>query len=156
MKRQTFMKIAKIIASESTCSSVHVGAVIVKSDRILSTGYNGTPSGAKHCHEEGDGKWLSDGKMTNRPMHSEWSDIHEIHAEQNAICFAAKSGLSTDGAEMYVTISPCHQCSKLIVASGIKKVYINEVYDRAKDNWDSWLKAHGVEVYVLNEKERIC
>lgn len=152
------MAIAKAIAGESTCTSKQVGAIIVQQGRVISHGYNGTPSGADHCVEVGlrDG-WLdrptspfNDGYvMIDRTAHSAWSEINEIHAEQNAICFAAKAGLSTDGAIMYVTMSPCHNCSKLIVAAGITHVYVDEVYDRAPENWDLWLKQHGVEVDVI-------
>ena len=154
MKTKTYMAIAYAIAAESTCTSKQVGAIIVQDGRVISHGYNGTPAGAEHCDVVGlREKWLKRPirrgdklVMVDRVAHSAWSEINEIHAEQNAICFASKAGLATEGATMYVTMSPCHTCSKSIVAAGIKKVYVDEIYDRAPENWDEWLKTNGVEV----------
>lgn len=162
MRPQVYMNIAREIATESTCISRAVGAIIVKNGRILSHGYNGVPSGMPHCGEVGceigfakkDHSW-EDKKTgpkyikTHADLHSAWSQDNEIHAEQNAICYAARAGLNTEGADMYVTLSPCWQCCKFIVAAGIKRIFYSDVYERADDGWAEFLIRCGVEVKQL-------
>lgn len=160
MKYETFMAIARTIATESTCCSKQVGALIVKNDRIISHGYNGSPAGALHCEAAG----LREGWMVNllgvgptivdRPRHSAWSEQNEIHAEQNAICYAARNGLAVNNAVMFVTMSPCIHCSKLIVGAGIEAVVVDTVYDRAASNWYQWLKDHGVVVLLRDQDNK--
>jgi len=122
---QNFINIAKEIASASKCVSKQVGAVIVKNGRILSTGYNGTPPGYTNCSEHWQGKYTKD--------HHEWSKTYEIHAEMNAIIWAAREGISIDGATIYVTLEPCSDCSKNLIASGIKRI----VYDKSYEHTNS-------------------
>ena len=102
---KVFINIAKETSTLSHCVRSKVGAVLVKSGNIISFGYNGTPSGMDNCCER-DNTTLS----------------HVIHAECNAILKAAKTGNSIDGSTLYLTLSPCLDCSKLILQSGIKKV----------------------------------
>lgn len=134
MLSQTYMQIAYLIAKNSKCVSWKVGALIEKDGRIISTGFNGTPAGQENCschaHKSG---WLDDeGKMIpeKRPEHSAWSHKNEIHAELNAILFAARSGVSIEGASMWCTASPCPDCAKAIANSGIKHIYYCDTYDR--------------------------
>ena len=122
---QNFINIAKEIASASKCVSKQVGAVIVKNGRILSTGYNGTPPGYTNCSEHWQGKYTKE--------HHEWSKTYEIHAEMNAIIWAAREGISIDGATIYVTLEPCSDCSKNLIASGIKRI----VYDKSYEHTNS-------------------
>jgi len=122
---QNFINIAKEIASASKCVSKQVGAVIVKNGRILSTGYNGTPPGYTNCTDHWDGEYTKD--------HHEWSKTYEIHAEMNAIIWAAREGISIDGATIYVTLEPCSDCSKNLIASGIKRI----VYDKSYEHTNS-------------------
>ena len=126
MKKETFLKIAEAIAEESKCIKLQVGAVIVKDDRIISTGYNGTPSGTPTCQEE---FYNTNTPSTFSQKHHEWSNIHEIHAEMNAILFAAKNGISTNGATLYCTHEPCDQCMKNIIQAGIIKVIYKYPYN---------------------------
>jgi len=112
-----FMAIATVVATRSNCSRRHVGAVIVRDRHILSTGYNGTPHGVKNCFEGG----------CPRCAHTTKSGDHLeeclcVHAEQNAICQAALHGHAIDGATVYVTLTPCLTCAKLIINSGIREV----------------------------------
>lgn len=102
---KVFINIAKETSTLSHCVRSKVGAVLVKSGNIISFGYNGTPAGMDNSCEEND---------TTLP--------HVIHAEVNAILKAAKTGNSIDGSTLYLTLSPCLDCSKLILQSGIKKV----------------------------------
>ena len=160
MKHETFMAIAELIATESKCVSWKVGSIIVKDDRIISTGYNGTRTGAKNCCDHArDMKWIEPRYNPVAPHnnlyvlnpdfreeHSSWSKVNEIHAELNSILFAAKNGFSIDGATMYVTVSPCPDCAKSISQSGIKKVFYKQLYDKNGPDWDSGLKDAGIEV----------
>ena len=112
-----FMGIAEVVASRSNCSRRHVAAVVVRDRHILSTGYNGTPHGVVNCFAGG----------CPRCAHTSKSGTHLeeclcVHAEQNAICQAALHGHAIEGATIYVTISPCLTCAKLIINSGIKEV----------------------------------
>lgn len=140
---ETFLKIADLISEHSKCAKVKVGAVLVKDKRILSCGYNGTPEGACNCCDVFAGKDFSDN--TVREEHHEFAVKNEIHAEQNAIAFAAKNGITVSGATIYVNLQPCYECSKLIVASGIKRAVFSKKYDRADGSID-FLKKSGLEV----------
>lgn len=123
-----FIKTAFLFASQSKCVSHRVGAVIVKDGRIIMTGYNGTPPGLPNCCD------VFDAFNFERIEHAKWSDDNEIHAEMNAINFAAKHDVDIDGCDMYTTLSPCNQCLKNISMTGIKNVYYLYEYDRIKLN----------------------
>jgi len=99
-------------AKLSKCQRAKVGAVIAKNGRVISTGYNGTPSGLDNCCEETPEK----------------SKNTVIHAEMNCILFAAKEGHATNGCHLFVTLSPCVECSKAIIQAGITKVFYSEKY----------------------------
>lgn len=128
-KMKTYFKDVAIRTSQlSTCASKQVGAVLVKDNRILGIGYNGTASGCEHCNE----RWASD-NMTNeicRNEHHKWSKVNELHAEQNLLAYCAKEGISTKDTILFVTLSPCIDCAKLIYASGIKEIYYIVPYDK--------------------------
>lgn len=165
MKSTTFLQIAYLISQESKCCSWKVGAVIEKNGRIVATGYNGSPAGGVNCcdhaAEQGWTKFVPDtngyrgGKVRltteHRAAHSEWSAKNEIHAELNAILFAARNGTSIEGATMYVTLSPCPDCAKAIAQSGIKKVVYCETYDKNRPGWDDILKNSGIEVFNVSK-----
>jgi len=118
---QNFINIAKELATASKCVSKQVGAVIVKNGRILSTGYNGTPAGFTNCCDHWNGEYTSE--------HHKWSKTYEIHAEMNAIIWAAKEGISINNATIYVTLEPCSDCSKNLIASGIKRIVYDKSYE---------------------------
>lgn len=127
MKRPTideyFMNIAKVVATRSTCLRHHVGAVIVRDKRIISTGYNGSPKGLKHCLDIG---CIRD--QENIESGTKVEICRAIHAEQNAIIQAALHGTSTEGATLYCTHQPCIICAKMIINAGIIKVVYGEDY----------------------------
>ncbi|WP_448589670.1 deoxycytidylate deaminase [Thermodesulfobium sp.] len=112
-----FMKIAYLVATRSTCIRRKVGAVIVKDKRILSTGYNGAPSGLLHCLDIG---CLRD-KM-NIPSGERQELCRGLHAEQNAIIQGAMYGVSLMGSTIYVTNQPCITCAKMLIQAGIVKI----------------------------------
>ena len=136
---RNFINIAKEIATASKCVSKQVGAVIVKDGRILSTGYNGTPAGYQNCSDFWDGKYTKD--------HHDWSKTYEIHAEMNAIIWAARKGISIEGATIYVTLEPCSECSKNLIASGIKRIVYEKSYEHTNSQIISkFLEDNGVVI----------
>ena len=130
-----YIRMAGIWAENSYCARRQVGALIVKNQRIISDGYNGTPSGFENiCEDENN---------VTKP--------YVLHAEANAITKIARSNNSSDGATLYVTASPCIECAKLIIQSGIKRVVYSEKY-RLEDGLEL-LKRAGIEVMYLNPNE---
>lgn len=121
-----FMEMAELVSTWSSCyrTGRQVGAVIVKNKRILTTGYNGAPSGVKSCVEKGvcmrDEMGVASGTRAEL--------CYAVHAEQNAICQAAKLGISVEGATIYVTHQPCVICAKMIVNSGITRIMYKHPY----------------------------
>ena len=119
-----FMEIAEIVKTRSTCLRRQVGAVIVKDNRIITTGYNGAPSGLRHCTDIGG--------CERERLHIPSGQRHELcralHAEQNAIIQAAKLGVNIDGSTLYCTHQPCILCAKMIVNAGIVRVVYHSGY----------------------------
>jgi dCMP deaminase len=118
-----FMEMAQLVSSRSTCLRRKVGAVIVKEKRVLSTGYNGSPKGTKHCEELGCIRV----KM-NVPSGTRHELCRGVHAEQNAVTQAAYFGVSVDGATIYTTTYPCSMCAKILINAGIKEIVYSEGY----------------------------
>jgi dCMP deaminase len=130
---KAYLRIAKEWSKLSYCKRKQVGAIIVRDRMIISDGYNGTPSGFENCCEDDDGltKW------------------YVLHAEANAISKVARSTQSCEGATLYITLSPCKDCSKLIHQSGIKRVVYHEEY---KDcSGIDFLRKAGVEVDLITD-----
>ena len=114
---QICMAQAMLTSLRSTCGRKQVGAVIAQSGRPISSGYAGPPAGFPHCTPECAHAALATGGCRRT-----------IHAEQNALAYAARYGISTDGATLYSTLSPCLECAKLLINSGIKNVWYYEEY----------------------------
>ena len=131
-----YMRMADIWAENSYCQRRKVGALIVKDKMIISDGYNGTPAGFENVCED-------DESGLTKP--------YVLHAEANAITKIARSGNCSDGATLYVTTSPCIECSKLIIQAGFKRVVYREKY-RVTDGLDL-LERAGVETVHLQENE---
>lgn len=130
-----YMRMALIWAENSYCTRRQVGALIVKNKMIISDGYNGTPAGFENVCEDEHG--------LTKP--------YVMHAEANAITKIASSNNSSEGATMYVTASPCIECAKLIIQSGIKRVVYAEKY-RLEDGLNLLKRAH-IEVIYINPNE---
>lgn len=113
-----FMQMAQVVAGRSTCLRRQVGAVIVKDKQILSTGYNGSPSGLTHCVQTGCLR-----QKLGIPSGERTEICRAVHAEQNALVQAAKHGVSISGSDIYTTLQPCVLCTKLIINAGIKRVF---------------------------------
>lgn len=121
IRLKAHMNAAKGYAKLSHAKRLKVGAVLVKDDRIISIGYNGTPSGASNICETRI-------KDPREPFIELITKPEVVHAEMNVIAFAAKHGVSTDGCSLVITDSPCFECCKLIIQSGIKEVYYEKEY----------------------------
>ena len=155
-----FLRIAEIISEHSTCVRKKVGAILVKEGRILSLGYNGVPSGAEHCNEmdwklpeEGNWKEVNDCIMRDfLTEHNRFSQINEIHAEQNCLGYCSRNGISTEGAAMFSTLSPCTFCAKLLLASVIKEIYFDELYDREQEGL-GFLINNKIKLFKFNAKK---
>ena len=121
---QYFMEMAELTAKRSTCMRRSVGAVIVKDNRAIATGYNGAPRGLKHCDELGG--------CLRQKLQVPSGQRHELcralHAEQNAIIQAATLGQSIEEGTIYVTHQPCAICAKMIINAGIKRIVVREGY----------------------------
>lgn len=119
-----FLMLAKLAATRSTCLAFPVGAVIVKNKQVLATGYNGSPSGSAHCTAQGFCYPGLSSCDASKAMPS-----RAVHAEANAIAQAAKHGIPTEGASIYVTLEPCLSCLKLIVSAGIREVFYETAFN---------------------------
>ena len=121
-----FMEMAQLVSTWASCYQQErkVGAVIVKDKRVMTTGYNGAPSGVKTCVERGE--CLR--KKLGIPSGTRHEMCYAVHAEQNAIIQAAKLGVSIDGATLYCTHQPCSVCAKMIINAGIRRVVYQEGY----------------------------
>lgn len=118
-----FKEITLIVAKRSGCLSRQVGAVIVKDNRILATGYNANPLGVQECCDKGYCL------RKNNKSGENLEECYAVHGEQNAITQCAKNGISCEGATLYVTCMPCNTCAKLIINSGIKEVVYFDEYN---------------------------
>jgi len=139
---QYFMEIATVVAKRSTCLRNQVGALFVRNKRILTTGYNGAPSGLDHCDVVGCAR---DG-VASGTHHELW---RAVHAEQNAIIQAALHGISIEGATLYCTHQPCILCAKMMINARIAKVVYQQSYPD-KTALD-FLKQAGIEVAIVKE-----
>jgi len=117
------MDIAELVSKRSTCIRRSVGAVLVRDRRVLATGYNGAPSGLKHCLEVGCLR-----EQLSVPSGERHELCRGLHAEQNAIIQAALHGVSVNGATLYCTNHPCIICAKMIINAGIDTVVVREEY----------------------------
>ena len=135
-----YMELAVNLAKRSHCIKRHVGAVLTKDSRIISIGYNGPPSGTHNCDEE----WPE----TGCPRDSRNGCSLAIHAEQNAILYAVKNKTAIEGATLYVTLSPCLACARMIYSMGIDRVIYLKSYaeykNLASDEGVDFLKNFGI------------
>ena len=139
-----FSEITDLVAKRSTCLRRKVGAVLVKNNRILATGYNGAPSGMVHCEEAG---------CIRESQHVPSGQRHEmcraLHAEQNVIVQAAYHGIAIAGATLYCTTFPCVICAKMLINAGIEKIYYKEGYPDELSA--EMLQAAGIETHQISE-----
>lgn len=142
-----FIEIMNSVSKRATCDRGKSGCVIVKNKHILVTGYVGSPAGLPHCDEVGHQMKAivhEDGKITNHC-------VRTAHAEQNAICQAAKLGIPLDGSTLYCRMTPCSTCAKMIINSGIKRVVCEKKYHAGKESEEIFKQA-GVKLDMLSDE----
>jgi dCMP deaminase len=142
-----FMSVAHLISRRATCTRGHIGAVIVRDHNILSTGYNGAPSGLPHCNEINCRIYRS----THPDGTVEENCVNTIHAEINAIAQAAKHGVSIKDADIYITASPCIHCLKVLINVGIRTIYYEKPYKI--ENISELLRLSGIRLVQVTAEE---
>lgn len=139
-----FMEVMNSVSKRATCDRGRSGCVIARNGQVLTTGYVGSPNGLPHCDDVGHQLKKTiheDGTVTEHC-------VRTVHAEQNAICQAAKMGISIDGATLYCRMTPCRTCAMLIINSGIKKVVCERRYHAGAES-EEMFKAAGVELNIV-------
>ena len=145
-----FLDLMDEVGKRSTCDRGRSGCIVVRDKQIVCTGYVGSPPGFAHCDEEGHlMKEVVDEDGTSR-MHC----MRTIHAEQNAICQAAKHGIPLKGSTLYCKMEPCRVCAMLIISVGITKVIAKKKYHAAQDTRDMFQQARVELVVVEDEVEQ--
>ncbi len=145
-----FMQLTEIIGSRGSCDRGRSGCIITLDNRIMSTGYVGSPIGLAHCDEIGHEMHTvthADGSTTRHC-------IRTTHAEQNAICEAARMGISINGSTLYCKMTPCYTCAKMIINTGIKRVVCAQDY-HASTRSKEIFKDAGIEFDLLSDKVTI-
>lgn len=122
-----FMTMAQMVAQRSTCDRLLAGSVLVRDKRVIGTGYNGSPAGLDHCDDIG------------HLMH-EGHCIRTLHSEENTLVQAAKLGIITENSTLYTTFSPCYHCLKKLIAAGVKRIVVGQIY-RDTRIFDTCMKA---------------
>jgi len=141
-----FLKIREAVSLRATCDRGRTGVVITKNNTIIATGYVGSPPGLKHCDEVGHLMR----KVTYEDGKTHEHCLRTIHAEANAICHAAKHGVSLEGSTLFCKMEPCDTCAKLVIAAGIKKVVCEMSYHGAKRTREMF-KESGVELEIKKD-----
>lgn len=145
-----FMMLAKLVSVRSTCNSRKIGAIIVRNNRILATGYNGAVHGAPHCIDRGPDFCLR--RSIGAHDADKYNYCLSSHAEVNAIDQAARFGTPLEGAILYCTLEPCNWCFKQLIQAGIREIYFEEVYDSKNKDFDAYwrriMESHeGIRVF---------
>lgn len=143
-----YMDIAHVVARRGNCSRRQVAAVLVLENRIVSTGYNGTPRGVKNCFEGGCPRCSG-----NTPSGADLGECVCLHAEENAIAQAAYHGISLRNSILYVTLSPCLTCARLVISAGIKEVVYEHEYVVVQKRARALLKQAGVKCRRYRRKK---
>jgi dCMP deaminase len=141
-----FMKIVEIVGTRGTCDRFRGGCVITRNKRIIATGYAGSPVGLPHCDDAGHEMHTITHENGEQSRHC----IRTTHAEQNAICEAARMGIALDGGCLYVQMAPCYTCAKMIINAGIKKVVCAKGYHSGQRSQEIFQEA-GIEYLLLDE-----
>jgi len=145
-----FMEVANAIAKRATCDRGRSGCVIARDNQILATGYVGAPAGLPHCDEAGH--------QLKRMLHEDGSEtthcVRTVHAEQNAICQAAKNGVAIRGATLYCRMTPCRTCAMMIINCGIVRVICERKYHDGAES-EAMFRTAGIALeYVHEEVEK--
>jgi len=142
-----FLEVADTVAKRATCDRGRSGCVIARGKQILVTGYVGSPTGLPHCDEVGHQMKKTiheDGKVTNHC-------VRTVHAEQNAICQAAKLGIPLEGTTLYCRMTPCRTCAMLIINCGIKRVVCEKRYHAGAES-EQMFEDAGIELVIIHDE----
>jgi dCMP deaminase len=142
-----FIHLADLVGERGTCDRGHCGALVTRERRIVVTGYAGSPSGCAHCDEVGHEMHTVIHEDGSKSQHC----IRTTHAEQNAICEAARFGISLDGGTLYTKMAPCYTCAKMIINAGIKRVVCKQDYHASARSKEIFQEA-GVEFVLLDNQ----
>ena len=142
-----FMKITEMVGSRGSCDRGRAGCIITRDRRIVATGYVGSPIGLPHCDEVGHEMHT----VTHEDGSTSRHCIRTTHAEQNAICEAARMGISIEGGTLYCKMTPCYTCAKMIINAGIKKVVCAQDYHAGARSKEIFEQA-GIEFTLLSEE----
>ncbi len=129
-----FIMVAKLVSVRSTCNSRKIGAVIVRNNRILATGYNGAVHGAPHCIDRGPDFCLR--RAIGAHDAEKYNYCISSHAEVNALNQAARFGIPLDGATLYCTLEPCNWCFKQLIQAGVREIYFERFYESKNKDFD--------------------
>ena len=142
-----FMEVMNAVSKRATCDRGRSGCVIARNGQMLTTGYVGSPIGLPHCDDVGH--------QMKKMLHEDGSIsehcVRTVHAEQNAVCQAAKLGIAIEGATLYCRMTPCRTCAMLIINSGITRVVVERKYQRGQESEDMF-KTAGVELVIINDE----
>ncbi|MFA6486372.1 MAG: cytidine/deoxycytidylate deaminase family protein [Candidatus Magasanikbacteria bacterium] len=141
-----FMEIARTVAKRATCDRGRSGCVIARDKQILVTGYVGSPKGLAHCDEIGHQMKSTIHEDGHQSQHC----VRTAHAEQNAICQAAKLGIAIDGSTLYCKMTPCSACAKMIINVGVKKVICEKRYHAGSES-EEMFRQVGIELNYFDE-----
>jgi dCMP deaminase len=142
-----FLNIMEMVGSRGTCDRGRAGCVITLDNRIVATGYVGSPIGLPHCDEVGHEMHT----VTHADSHTSQHCIRTTHAEQNAICEAARMGIALNGSTLYCKMTPCYACAKMIINAGIKRVVCAMDY-HAGERSKEVLKQAGIKFDLINNE----
>ena len=142
-----FLKITEIVGTRGTCDRGRAGCVITRDKRIMATGYVGSPIGLPHCDEVGHEMHtvINEDGTTSRHC------IRTTHAEQNAICEAARMGIPLEGGTLYCKMTPCYTCAKMIINAGIKRVVCAQDYHAGTRSKEIFKQA-GIEFNLISDQ----
>jgi len=142
-----FLKLCETIATRATCDRGRSGCVVVKNRQILVTGYVGSPKGLPHCDDVGH----QIKKTLHEDGHETQHCVRTVHAEQNAICQAAKLGIALEGSTLYCKMTPCRTCAMLIINCGIVRVVCEKKYHAGAES-EELFKEAGIELVYFNDE----
>lgn len=142
-----FIEVLHALQKRASCDRGKTACIFTKDNQILTTGYVGSPPGFPHCDEEGH--LLK--KMMDEDGNIKEHCVRTIHAEQNAICQAAKRGIALNGSTVYVTMTPCRTCAMMLISIGVKKVIAEYKYHAGKDT-EEMFKTAGIELSFINNE----
>jgi len=142
-----FLKIVEMVGSRGTCDRFRGGCVITRDKRIIATGYNGSPIGTAHCDDVGHEMHT----VVNEDGTTSRHCIRTTHAEQNAICDAARMGTALNGGTLYCKMTPCYTCAKMIINAGIKKVIVSMDYHTGARSKEIFKEA-GIDFTLLSDE----